>query len=140
MNPDQSGTRRRGLDIVTVRPTETVDTLQQLPNYVGISAKTAGAAGISMNLVVIPPGAAAKPHFHKGYETAIYLLKGQVETSYGPGLRETVVNVAGDFIFIPAGVPHAPRNLSETEPALALVARNDPDEQESVQAYDPASE
>ena len=127
-------------DIVTVCPEVTVDTLQKLPNYVGISEETAGAQGVSMNMVVIPPGAQAEPHFHKGFETAIYLLKGRVETRYGEGLEKMVVNEEGDFIFIPANVPHQPRNLSETEAAIALVARNDANEQESVQAYDPKSE
>ena len=38
-------------------------------------------------------------------------------------------------MFIPAGVPHQPRNVSTTEPARALVARNTPNEQESVVPY-----
>lgn len=124
-------------EIVTVRPKATVETIQRLPNYVGISGATAGATGISMNMVIIPPSAAAEPHFHKGFETAIYLLQGRVETRFGPRLSESVINEKGDFVFIPAGVPHQPRNLSDTEPAIAIVARNDPNEQESVQAYDP---
>jgi len=124
-------------EIVTIRPAATIMTRQNLPNYVGIAAGTAGATGISMNLVVIPAGGAAKPHLHRGYETAIYMLKGRVETRYGEGLRKSVIHEAGDFIFIPADVPHQPVNLSPTEPALALVARNDPNEQESVEPYDP---
>ncbi|HYQ92834.1 MAG TPA: cupin domain-containing protein [Candidatus Competibacteraceae bacterium] len=124
-------------DIITVRPTVTTATLQRLPNYVGISEQTAGSTGLSMNLVVIPAGAKADPHVHLGYETAIYLLKGRVETRYGENLSKTVVNEAGDFIFIPAGVPHQPVNLSETETALAIVARNDANEQEPVQPYRP---
>ena len=127
-------------EIVTIRPTTTTMTRQQLPNFVGISAATAGAKHLSMNLVVIPPGGAAQPHVHRGYETAIYLLNGRVETRYGPGLRNSVIHEAGDFIFIPADVPHQPVNLSATEPAHALVARNDPNEQESVVTYDPATE
>ena len=127
-------------EIVTVRPTATTLTRQQLPNFVGISGATAGARHLSMNLVVIPPGGAAQPHVHRGYETAIYLLQGRVETRYGPGLRKSVIHEAGDFIFIPADVPHQPVNLSATEPAQALVARNDPNEQESVLVYDPALE
>jgi uncharacterized RmlC-like cupin family protein len=127
-------------EIITVRPTGTTMTRQQLPNFVGISAATAGAKHLSMNMVVIPPGGAAQPHVHRGYETAIYLLSGRVETRYGPGLRNSVIHEAGDFIFIPADVPHQPVNLSATEPAHALVARNDPNEQESVVAYDPAAE
>jgi len=122
-------------DIVTVRPESTIDTLQKLPNYLGVSAQTAGTKGISMNMVIIPPGARAKPHYHDGFETAIYLLKGEVQTFYGDQLRKSVVNVAGDFIFIPDGVPHQPVNLSETEEAIAIVARNDANEQESVRAY-----
>ena len=127
-------------EIVTVRTTTTTMTRQQLPNYVGISNTTAGAKHLSMNLVVIPPGGAAQPHVHRGYETAIYLLRGRVETRFGPGLRQSVIHEAGDFIFIPADVPHQPVNLSTTEPAHALVARNDPNEQESVVAYDPATD
>jgi uncharacterized RmlC-like cupin family protein len=90
-----------------------------------------------MNLVVIPPGGQAKAHFHNGFETAIYLLQGEVETLYGNGLNLSVINRAGDFLFIPPSVPHRPRNMSDTEPAIALVARNDPREQESVVLYGP---
>jgi uncharacterized RmlC-like cupin family protein len=124
-------------EIVTVRPEITTDTIQKLPNYIGISELTTGAKGISMNIVVIPPGAKAEPHFHQNFETAIYLLKGKVETRYGENLSKSVVNEEGDFIFIPEGVPHQPRNLSDSEPAIAIVSRNDPNEQESVQLYFP---
>lgn len=123
--------------IVTVRPARAVATVQGLPAFVGISSATAGATGIGMNIVEFPPGAVADPHFHDGFETAIYLLSGRVETRFGEGLANVVVNEPGDFLFIPAGVPHQPRNLSATEPARALVARNTPDEQESVVAYPP---
>ena len=123
--------------VVTIRPSAETMTRQQLPYFVGIAGRTAGATSLSMNLVVIPPGGAAEPHIHRGFETAVYLLKGRVETRYGPGLRESVINEAGDFIYIPADVPHQPVNLSDTEPAHAIVARNDPNEQENVVLYDP---
>jgi len=93
-----------------------------------------------MNMVVIPPGGAAKPHIHRGYETAIYILSGRVETHYGPRRSRSTINEAGDFLFIPADLPHQPVNLSATEPARALVARNDPNEQESVVEYDPSND
>jgi len=67
--------------------------------------------------------------------SAIYLIQGRVETRYGEGLKKRVVNVAGDFIFIPPDVPHQPFNLSDTESAIAIVTRNDPDEQEHVVVY-----
>lgn len=124
---------------VTVRPKETLTTKQNLPYYVGISKETAGAKGLSMNLVVIPPGASPKAHYHKDFETAIYLLKGTVETRFGENLKESIINEEGDFVYIPPGVPHKPVNLSKTEPALAIVSRNDPNEHENVIAYDEKS-
>lgn len=124
--------------VVIVRPPAKTMSRQRLPYFVGISEATAGAKGISMNLIVIPPGGAAEPHLHLGYETAIYLLKGRVETRYGPGLRQSKLTEEGDFVFIAANVPHQPVNLSATETALAIVARNDPNEQESVVLYDPS--
>jgi uncharacterized RmlC-like cupin family protein len=140
--PDRSEIDRplaqKSTEIVTVRPDAETLTRQRLPYFVGISEATAGAKGISMNLVIIPPGGSAEPHLHRDYETAIYLIKGRVETRYGQGLKQTVINKAGDFIFIPPGVPHQPHNLSATEPAHALVARNDPNEQENVVLYNPA--
>ena len=125
--------------IITVRPSVETTTRQHLPYFVGISGATAGAKGLSMSLVIVPPGGAAEPHLHQGFETAIYVLKGRVETRYGPGLKQSVVNEAGDFIFIPPDIPHQPVNLSATEPAHAIIARNDPNEQENVVPYDPAS-
>jgi uncharacterized RmlC-like cupin family protein len=120
--------------VVTVRPDETIATKQNLPYYIGISGATTGALGLSMNLVVIPPGGSPKAHYHKDFETAIYLVKGRVETQFGENLQESVVHEAGDFIFIPPGLPHKPVNLSD-EPALAIVSRNDPNEQENVVPY-----
>jgi len=122
--------------IVTVRATEAVQTRQKLTNFIGISAKTAGATGLCMHMIVIPPGGAAMPHIHDGYETALYVIKGRAKTLYGEGLSESVVNEAGDFIFIPANVPHQPVNISDTEEVIAIVARNDPNEQEKVIPYE----
>jgi uncharacterized RmlC-like cupin family protein len=126
--------------VVRVRPDAAVTSRQTLPMFVGVSGATAGAMALSMNLVIIPPGGAAAPHMHRGYETAIYLLEGRVETRYGPGLRETLVCEAGDFLFIAPDVPHQPVNLSASRRAVAIVARNDPNEQERVVPYDPAAE
>ena len=134
-----AGAQDQEADIVTVRTPQAIEAKQRLPYFFGISDETAGAKGLSMNLVVIPPGGQARAHYHRGYESAIYLLKGTVETRYGSGLRMSVVHQAGDFIYIPPDVPHQPRNLSSTEPAMAIVARNDPNEQENVIPYEPGN-
>lgn len=113
-------------------------TKQRLPYFVGISGQTVGAAGLSMHLVVIPPGARAEPHAHRGYETGIYVLEGRVETRWGEGLAQSVISEPGDFLYIPAGVPHEAINLSATEAARAIVSRNDPAEQDNVVPYRPS--
>lgn len=121
--------------VVALRPEQEIMTRQRLPYFVGVSADTAGAKGLSMHIVVIPPGARAEPHMHEGYETAIYVLEGRVETRYGDGLAQSAISEAGDFLFIPPGVPHEAVNLSDTAPARAVVARNDANEQERVVPY-----
>ena len=123
--------------VVLVRPSQTHLTKQQLPNFEGISARTAGAQGLCMHIVVIPPGGKAVAHYHNGYETTIYIIKGRAETRYGEKLEHSSINEAGDFLFIPPNLPHQPINLSETEEVVAVVARNDPNEQESVVVYQP---
>jgi len=97
-----------------------------------ISAESAGSTGLHMQLLNIPPGARAKAHKHESHETAIYAISGDVGMWYGETLENHVVTRAGDFLYIAANVPHLPYNLSATEPAVAIVARTDPNEQESV--------
>lgn len=121
-----------------LRPDTEVMTRQHLPYFVGISGQTVGAQGLSMHLVVIPPGGRAEPHLHIGYETGIYVLEGRVLTRWGAALENEIVSEAGEFLFIPPGVPHEAINLSACEAARAIVARNDPAEQDWVVPYAPA--
>jgi uncharacterized RmlC-like cupin family protein len=121
--------------VQAVRPDRAVMTTQRLPYFIGISGATVGATGLSMHMVVIPPGAKAEPHSHVGYETGIYVLEGRVLTRWGRDLENEVVSEAGEFLFIPPDVPHEAVNLSATEPARAIVARNDAAEQDKVAPY-----
>ena len=98
----------------------------------GISAESAGAKGIHLQTVVLEPGAYAHPHKHAAHETAIYVLSGVSSMWYGPRLEEHMTVRAGDYLYIPADMPHQPYNPSTTEPCVAVIARTDPNEQESV--------
>ena len=97
-----------------------------------VSAETVGASAIHMQLLTMPPGARAKAHKHEAHETAIYVLSGEGAMYYGERLEQHMVARAGDFIYIPANMPHLPYNMSQTEPCIAVIARTDPNEQESV--------
>jgi uncharacterized RmlC-like cupin family protein len=97
-----------------------------------VSAESVGASAIHMQLLTIPPGGRAKAHKHESHETAIYVLSGESAMHYGDRLEQHLIARAGDFVYIPANVPHLPYNLSQTEPCLAIISRTDPNEQESV--------
>jgi uncharacterized RmlC-like cupin family protein len=114
-----------------VRPGNTYDGKQGLSYFEGISMQTVGSQAICMHVLTMPPGARAKAHLHEAHETAIYCLSGEVDTWYGDDLEHHVVVKAGDLFYIPAGVPHLPANNTD-KPASAVIARTDPNEQESV--------
>jgi uncharacterized RmlC-like cupin family protein len=111
---------------------DSYDGKQGLSYFAGISAETVGARGLCMHLVTFPPGARAYAHLHQSHETAIYILQGESVMWFGEGLRERLTARAGEFLYIPAGMPHLPANASQTEPCVAVLARTDPNEQESV--------
>jgi uncharacterized RmlC-like cupin family protein len=98
----------------------------------GISAQSAGTRRIHLQLVRIPPGVRAHAHKHAEHETAIYVLSGESGMWYGEKLEQHLVARAGDFLYIPANMPHLPYNRSDSESCVAVVARTDPNEQESV--------
>ena len=106
----------------------------------GMSRKNVGSTKLSMNVATIPPGGVAYAHIHVGFELMLYILQGRVRHEFGPGLRQTIENQAGDFIFIEPGVPHEVFNLSDSEPVVAVVARSDADEWENIVPYDRNSE
>ncbi|HLE84821.1 MAG TPA: cupin domain-containing protein [Thermoanaerobaculia bacterium] len=125
-----------GDGISVIRSSETSRGWNGIRYKTGMSAKNVGAKQLSMNVATIPPGGVAYAHVHVGFEVMLYILEGRVRHEYGEGLRKTVDNQAGDFIFIEPGVPHEVVNLSATEPVVAVVARSDASEWENIVAYE----
>jgi uncharacterized RmlC-like cupin family protein len=114
-----------------VRPSDTYDGKQGLTYFEGIASETVGSRAICMHLLTIPPGGRAKVHLHQDHETAIYILQGEAITLWGDNLEERTDLRGGDLFYIPAGVPHLPVNIGNA-PVSAVIARTDPNEQESV--------
>ncbi len=111
---------------------ETTIGVQGLLYSVGISAETAGARGLHLQMVTIPPGGRAKAHKHAAHETAIYAVSGTSHCWHGHNLEHHAIVRPGDYFYIPADMPHLPYNPSSTTPCVALIARTDANEQESV--------
>jgi uncharacterized RmlC-like cupin family protein len=117
---------------VLVRPGEEAEGTTAVTYAAGVSARTAGAQGLCLELATLPPGARSRAHLHAEHGSAAYVLQGELVLLFGDKLEEKLVARAGDFVYIPAGVPHLPANASPTEPAVAMLARTDANEPESA--------
>jgi uncharacterized RmlC-like cupin family protein len=105
---------------------------QRLRYLEGVSTQSAGSHALCMTQLTVPPGGQSAAHLHEAHESAAYVISGRGEMFHGEGLRERMVFGPGDFVYIPAGSPHVVRNTSPTEPLIGVLARTDPNEQESV--------
>jgi len=112
-------------------PTATYAGKQGFNYFEGLARETVGSQAICMHLLTIPPGGRAKAHKHDSHETAIYVLSGKAIMYWGERLENCMETAAGEIIYIPANVPHLPINNSDA-PVSAVIARTDPNEQESV--------
>ena len=98
----------------------------------GVSAETTGATSLFLGMVTLPGGQRTKAHAHARHESALYMTSGEeVELWTGPRLERRDVARPGDYLFIPAGMPHVAVNRSST-PAVFVGARNEATAQESV--------
>ena len=98
----------------------------------GISAETAGSKAVFLGIVTIPAGGRTKAHLHSHHESAFYLMSGEkVELCTGEQLENRGIANQGDYLFIPANVPHVAVNRGNT-PAVFVGVRNEPTAQESV--------
>jgi uncharacterized RmlC-like cupin family protein len=99
----------------------------------GICAETVGATALFLGRVTLPAGERTKAHVHARHESAFYMVSGEeVELWTGEQLQERAVARPGDYLFIPAGVPHVAVNRSSSQPAVFIGSRNEPTAQESV--------
>ena len=93
-----------------------------------ISHATTGARDIYMGRFRVPPGARSRPHYHAACESALYMLSGRIAIHWGEHLEQRLVVEEGDMLYVPPRETHIVRNLSESEPAEYVVARDSPTE------------
>ena len=118
-------------EVIIIRAAGNYEGKQGMSLATGVSSRSAGARALCLHLVTIPPGTRGVPHVHDGHESAIYTVSGETEVWHGEGLRQCSIVKAGDFMYVPPGTPHLPVNRSDVM-TIAVVARTDPQEQESV--------
>ena len=114
-----------------IQPGKTYVGMQGFTYGAGASRETVGAEHVCLNVLPMPDGARAKVHYHRGIETISYLLEGECAVYYGEQLERRAVVRAGDQMFIPADVPHAPCNESGA-PCTWLVVHSAGSDQEGI--------
>ena len=114
-----------------VRPGQTYMGKQGFAYGAGVSAETAGAKQLCMNVLPMPDGARAKVHYHRGIETIAYLLEGECFVYHGDQAEHRAVVHAGDQVYLPADVPHAPSNESGA-PCIWLVVHSSGSDQDGI--------
>jgi uncharacterized RmlC-like cupin family protein len=117
--------------VTVVAPDKTYVGKQGFTYFAGASAETVGAEKICMNVLPMPPGIVAKAHYHKGIETIAYMLVGECAVYYGDELAERVLVRQGEQSFVPADMPHAPRNESG-KPCTWLVVHSSGSDQDGI--------
>ena len=91
-----------------------------------ISQATTGAHNIYMGVFQVPAGARSRPHYHANCESAVYILAGSLEVRWGDKLEEVVTLEPGDMVYVPPRETHILENLSDSDPAEYVVARDAP--------------
>ena len=104
---------------------------QALTYLAGLTGETAGSRAICMTLAVLPPGARAKTHLHRGIETAVYVIDGEASMRFGERLEDVLVARAGEYVYVPADMPHLVMNTSSAV-CRALVAHTAADDQAGI--------
>jgi uncharacterized RmlC-like cupin family protein len=114
-----------------VRSGDPYEGRQGLTYLTGLGGETVGSKAICMKVVVLPEGARAKTHLHRGIETAVYVIDGRAEMFFGDRLEGHVDVAADDYVYIPPDVPHLVVNRSGSQ-TRALVAHTAADDQEGI--------
>ena len=81
-----------------------------------------------MGMFRVPPGARSRAHYHDNCESALYMLNGGIRIKWGDHLEKQVEIEPGDMLDVLPRITHIVENVSDTEPAEYVVARDSPQE------------
>ena len=106
------------------------DTAQSvgMQRFEAISGRSVHTEKLWMGETHVSPGAASANHHHGEAETAIYVRSGHPEFVFHDGVQEVRISTEpGDYIFIPAYLPHREENPDPATPAEVVIARSTKD-------------
>ncbi len=116
-----------GSSIRVVRPGEFDAGTAQTPGSQRMAAIHAGAGVASPmwgGIFVVEPGARTGIHHHGEQDTIVYVLEGSAYVRWGERGESSATVNAGDFLFVPAWLPHQEINPSDKEAFRWVVVRS----------------
>lgn len=114
-------------EIRIIRPAEFDAGTAQTPGSLRLAAiapELGVESGLWGGLFTVEPRASTGIHHHGRQETIAYVLGGRCEIRWGDRGEYAAVAAAGDFIRVPAWLPHREINASATEPFRWVVVRS----------------
>jgi uncharacterized RmlC-like cupin family protein len=89
-----------------------------------VDKESTGSERLWFGRVTCPAGLNSGPHHHAEAETAGHMLSGdRIRVYFGNNYEEYIEVKPGDYLFVPAYVPHIEVNMSDTEEAEFIAAR-----------------
>ncbi len=116
--------------ITVVRPSEfSAETSQTSGSLrlAAISGSLSEQSGMWAGTFLVEPGARTGIHHHGRQHTVVYVLEGESEVRWGLRGEHTTVVRAGDFLHVPAWLPHQELNPSVTASFRWVVVRSTPE-------------
>jgi len=116
--------------IRVVRPDQLDSATAQTPGSQRLAAIHSGAgieSPIWGGLFRVEPGARTGIHHHGEQDTIVYVLSGSSYVRWGEQGEFNATAQAGDFLYVPAWLPHQEINPSSEIPFLWVVVRSTPE-------------
>ncbi|HEY1731737.1 MAG TPA: cupin domain-containing protein [Terriglobales bacterium] len=110
-----------------VRPSEFDASTAQTSGSQRLAAIHAGAGVASPmwgGIFVVEPGRRTGIHHHGEQDTIVYVLEGSSNVRWGERGEASAIVHAGDFLFVPAWLPHQEINPSNEAPFRWVVVRS----------------
>jgi uncharacterized RmlC-like cupin family protein len=92
-----------------------------------ISGELSARAGLWAGTFLVEPGARSGIHHHGRQDTIVYVLEGESYVRWGEHGEHSATVLAGDFLHVPAWLPHQEINPSKDVPFRWIVVRSTPE-------------
>ena len=89
-----------------------------------VSHALVGSEKLWAGVMIAEPGMASAVHHHGDQETVVFVLSGRSKVRWGSRLEQEADLEAGDFLFIPALLPHQEINPSADQSVIWVVMRS----------------